>query len=108
MGPCGALWTVLVLLKGLKGQTSSTPPGLPSVLRNFQEEQVWGLKGRGESQPGSKCKEQGGPWWPGKAPSREPSLASDPPTEIPDFQQKRSLDSWTGLPGPAVPSYNPG
>uniref|UniRef100_A0A8C7AZR2 Lipocalin/cytosolic fatty-acid binding domain-containing protein n=1 Tax=Neovison vison TaxID=452646 RepID=A0A8C7AZR2_NEOVI len=42
MGPCGALWTVLVLLKGLKGQTSSTPPGLPSVLRNFQEEQFQG------------------------------------------------------------------
>uniref|UniRef100_M3YHP6 Lipocalin 12 n=1 Tax=Mustela putorius furo TaxID=9669 RepID=M3YHP6_MUSPF len=42
MGPCCALWAVLALLKGLKGQTSNTQPGIPSVLRNFQEDQFQG------------------------------------------------------------------
>ncbi|KAF3820896.1 hypothetical protein GH733_011049 [Mirounga leonina] len=47
MGPCCALWVVLTLLKGLKGQTPNTPPGITSVLQSFQEDQVWGLGGRG-------------------------------------------------------------
>ncbi|XP_022356081.1 epididymal-specific lipocalin-12 [Enhydra lutris kenyoni] len=42
MGPCCALWAVLTLLKGLKGQTSNTQPGVPSVLRSFQEDQFQG------------------------------------------------------------------
>ncbi|XP_047556354.1 epididymal-specific lipocalin-12 [Lutra lutra] len=42
MEPCCALWAVLALLKGLKGQTSNTQPGVPSVLRSFQEDQFQG------------------------------------------------------------------
>lgn len=81
MGPCCALWVVLALLKGLKGQAASTQPGVSSVLQSFQEDQVWGLGGRGRK-PGSECREKGGPWRPGKALPREPrlpSLVSDRP-----------------------------
>ncbi|XP_032254748.1 epididymal-specific lipocalin-12 [Phoca vitulina] len=42
MGPCCALWVVLTLLKGLKGQTPNTPPGITSVLQSFQEDQFQG------------------------------------------------------------------
>uniref|UniRef100_G1M3X8 Lipocalin 12 n=1 Tax=Ailuropoda melanoleuca TaxID=9646 RepID=G1M3X8_AILME len=42
MGPCCALWVVLALLKGLKGQAASTQPGVSSVLQSFREDQFQG------------------------------------------------------------------
>ncbi|KAF0877616.1 LCN12 protein, partial [Crocuta crocuta] len=42
MGPWCALWVMFVLPKALKGQTSSTQPGMSSVLQSFQEDQFQG------------------------------------------------------------------
>lgn len=48
MGPLGALWVALALLRAAKAQTSKTSPTVViPVLQSFQEDQVWGLGGRG-------------------------------------------------------------
>lgn len=93
----------------LKGQTSNTQPGMISVLQSFREDQVWGPGWRGRK-PGSKCREKGGPWWPGKAPPGEPSVASlvsVSSPEIPDIQQKRAPNRPSGQPLPPVAPASP-